>query len=428
VKKHVQWLIREIDLWVREGMVTEVQARAILGRYKTAEQASAWGRIAFAVAGAVLIGLGVILLIAYNWDRIPKYSKLALIFLFLITAHGAALYDRRTAVRETLHVLGTMLFGAGIWLIAQIYHMNAHYPTGILVWGLGALALAWTLPSLAQALIAAVLLVLWSGFEFYGFRNPTYAAPLLVLIGLLPLAQVLKSRVLAYGGLAALLWMIFSVHSRSFGMLSLSFLCAAAALVAAALILQRNGRAPELASAAFFYGNALYFIMLFVLTFASGHGNGAPVFRDITRQLQGGAYMLVAFGLWGVALWPFHDLRQRIDDGFRVDYLAVPLVLLLYLLRAFSILEIPSFVSWTVYNLLILFSAVLMMLQGFRTVNLRGAVMGAVLLSALAFARYTDLFHSLLARAGVFLLVGAMMIGIGIFFNRARRLQKEEVR
>lgn len=40
-----------------------------------------------------------------------------------------------------------MLFGAGIWLVAQIYHIEEHYPNGFLIWGLGAMALAWALPS-----------------------------------------------------------------------------------------------------------------------------------------------------------------------------------------------------------------------------------------------------------------------------------------
>ena len=51
--------------------------------------------------------------------------------------------------------LGTMFFGAGIWLIAQVYHIDEHYPNGFLLWGLGALAMAWALRSIPQAIVAA---------------------------------------------------------------------------------------------------------------------------------------------------------------------------------------------------------------------------------------------------------------------------------
>lgn len=190
LKKHIHWLLSELETWVQEGIINDTQARAIRSRYPGKEQAGTWGRVAFASFGAILMGLGVILLFAYNWDKMHKFAKLGVVFFALIAAHGAALAARRTASRETLHVLGTMFFGAGIWLVAQIYHINEHYPNAFLVWGIGALSMAWVLPSLPQALMATFLLVLWNGFESYGFHSPNHAAPALILLGILPLAWV----------------------------------------------------------------------------------------------------------------------------------------------------------------------------------------------------------------------------------------------
>lgn len=90
-----------------------------------------------------------------------------------------------------------MLFGAGIWLVAQIYHIEEHYPNGFLIWGLGAMALAWALPSVARAILAVLLLVLWNGFEVFDFKNPQALSPLLISAGTLPLAWAHRSRVLA---------------------------------------------------------------------------------------------------------------------------------------------------------------------------------------------------------------------------------------
>ena len=73
-----------------------------------------------------------------------------------------------------------MLFGAGIWLVAQIYHIDEHYPNGILIWSLGALALAWSLPSLAQGFLAVLLVSLWAGVEIFDFRWTADWAPVLV--------------------------------------------------------------------------------------------------------------------------------------------------------------------------------------------------------------------------------------------------------
>jgi uncharacterized membrane protein len=55
MKKHINWLLKELDLWVQEGLIDDVQAGAIRDRYPTDEQAGTWGRVAFAIAGALLL-------------------------------------------------------------------------------------------------------------------------------------------------------------------------------------------------------------------------------------------------------------------------------------------------------------------------------------------------------------------------------------
>ena len=73
------------------------------------------------------LGLGVILLFAYNWQDMHKFAKLGVIFGALLLAHGGGLWLRQQrcpdGVVEAAHLLGSMLFGADIFLIAQIYHI-----------------------------------------------------------------------------------------------------------------------------------------------------------------------------------------------------------------------------------------------------------------------------------------------------------------
>jgi hypothetical protein len=176
------------------------------------------------------------------------------------------------------------------------------------------------------------------------------------------------------------------------------------------------------------FGNSLYFLLLYILTFRGAREALSLLSREKTPGIWFTASLVVAMGLWLVALWPFRDIRERIADGLRWDYLVVPVALLLYALQFFGILTLQGFLATMPYNLLFLFSAIMLMQHGFRALNLRSAITGSVLLSALAIARYTDLFHSLLARAAVFLLVGGMMLGVGIFFTRARKVQREEAR
>ena len=49
-------------------------------------------------------------------------------------------YKRNAAARsETVFFLGCLLYGAGIWLVAQAFHINSHYPDGVWWWAIGVL-------------------------------------------------------------------------------------------------------------------------------------------------------------------------------------------------------------------------------------------------------------------------------------------------
>jgi len=170
MSKEVRWLWEQSDGWIAKGLISKEQAGQIRKLYPEPKAILPWGTIIFSGLGAAVAGLGVILLLAYNWQAIPKAAKLGVIFGGLGGLHGAGIWlflrdDWRRQLGEAVSLLGTMLFGAGIWLVAQIYHIEEHYPNGFLTWGLGALAMAWAMPSVAQALLATTVLCIWGCTE-----------------------------------------------------------------------------------------------------------------------------------------------------------------------------------------------------------------------------------------------------------------------
>src|SRR5436309_14725959 len=72
----------EVAHWQQARLVTESQASAILARYGLAAGEQGGGRLAVVLAflGAILVGIGVIVLVAANGQAIPGSTKLALIF------------------------------------------------------------------------------------------------------------------------------------------------------------------------------------------------------------------------------------------------------------------------------------------------------------------------------------------------------------
>ncbi|MBI4691305.1 MAG: DUF2157 domain-containing protein [Nitrospirae bacterium] len=168
-------LIQEIELWLKEGLITLDQKERILARYKLLEEVeekAGPGKLVtiISILGSILVGVGIILFIASNWSEIPRWGKLFIIFTSMITFYGLGFYlryERETypKVGASLIFLGSLIFGAGIFLIAQIYHITVHYPNGPLMWGLGVLPLAYLLRFKTILTLTIIDLLIWLGME-----------------------------------------------------------------------------------------------------------------------------------------------------------------------------------------------------------------------------------------------------------------------
>ncbi len=90
MSRHLRWLKQEVAHWSADGLIDKTLAQRILARYPDAADRG-WGRLIFSAIGAMLVGFGVILFFAYNWQDIPKAAKLALVLGALGAAHGGAM-------------------------------------------------------------------------------------------------------------------------------------------------------------------------------------------------------------------------------------------------------------------------------------------------------------------------------------------------
>ncbi len=428
MKKHIKWLIAEIDGWVKAGIIAPDQGQAIKGRYPSPEQGPAWGRIIFFSIGAVLFGLGIILLFAYNWQRMHKFVKLAVIFAALIGAHGAGLWLRRPqspnqAAGEGMHLLGTMIFGAGIWLIAQIYHIDEHYPTAFLIWGLGALALSWSLPSIAQGIGAILLFVLWNCFEAFDFKNPHLISPFLILGSIMPLAWIRRSRVLATICLLGFLVTLFTSVSMLEGDLAVLviFFCGSL-LIAAGIVVRQRDLFPELGPVFSFIGFFIYFGILLILSFYHrGQGTWTVEFDQFLQSLFFFSFALAAIVLWAWAIWPAPQKKGPPTSALSVEYYGVIATLCLMILNTLGLIPLGGWPGMAVFNVLFLYQCIIMITTGCKTLTLKTTVTGCVLFAVIAMARYSDLFFSLLTRSLVFFIAGAALFAVGLYYSRTKK-------
>lgn len=427
MSKRNRWLQDQISVWLDEGLVEPAQAESLRSRYPAGDENTPWGRIVISSVGAVVFGLGIILFFAYNWADMHKFVKLALVFGAVIAAHGTGFYlsasdKAKRGLVESLHVMGTMLFGAGIWLVAQIYHIDGHYPNAFIVWGLGALALAWAMPSIAQALMAVLLVFLWGSFEVFDFSSPNNFAPWIVLLGVLPLAWMQRSRVLLFFALLAFIVTYGFGAGRVEGDLVFGALFFCACLYLAAGRLSSRSAFPESAALFAVIGYSVYLVLLYIVSFRR-------VARELVELSPEGAlewsYLLlplVAAVLGWLALlatgaWQRADATRRWEGGL------ILLAMLLVSLGLFGISREDADLMTLLINLLFLGHCIVLIVGGTNRLNWKHVSLGCVLFSALVFARFVDLFDSLLMRSLFFLALGAGLFLIGNFYSRRKKLQ-----
>lgn len=408
------WLQQELPKWISEGIVDTTQAQKIQALYPE-QQSIGWGRILVSAFGAVMIGLGVVLLFAYNWDEISRLGKMAIILSTLVVTHWFAYRTRikqRHGLSESLFILATMLFGAGIWLVAQVYHLDEHYPNAFLLWGTGSLLLAWALPSLPQAILTLALFTTWHLTQVMDFEFATHEALLLLVLGVFPLVWRLRSPVLAK--LAATTFFVSlglttaSVNEHLFGSV---LLIAAVIFIFTAVITARSHDhqlqmiGSSLASPAYL----VLVVILILMTFGDIANDLIRVSFDSPTEYW---YFYGAFIL-SQALFVLIVLRKQLN----LLVVSIELALLLGVYPSlFNIGAIPL-----LYNLLLLVMATGLIYEGSHQHNTRKMMQGSIILSVLVLARFSDMFDSLIARALAFFIVGLMLFVAGHAFNRKRK-------
>ncbi len=161
-------LARELPIWVRRGVVEPQQARKLELMYELGELEGESAKLfsrAIMAFGALLLGGGVMAFVAANWEELPKFLKVILLFAALLGFHGAGfwLWQKRNHERlgRSLIFAGCLVFGANIGLLAQIFNIQGDTYRGFGAWAIGTLVMAWAIRSASSALLAMALSVTW---------------------------------------------------------------------------------------------------------------------------------------------------------------------------------------------------------------------------------------------------------------------------
>ncbi|MCU0450732.1 MAG: DUF2157 domain-containing protein [Bernardetiaceae bacterium] len=161
---------QELQQWVAQGLLTAEQADQLAQQYEV-DAPPPWYRdstFLLRATGLLIGAMGFLLLIAANWEALPLPARVLVGLLPLLAAYATAWHATwlgETTRAELAMIFGTLAFGANLALQAQIFHISAYYPDGLLWWMVGALPVIWYFRSAFLHVIFQGLYIWWLALQ-----------------------------------------------------------------------------------------------------------------------------------------------------------------------------------------------------------------------------------------------------------------------
>ncbi|MBI5686625.1 MAG: GDYXXLXY domain-containing protein [Verrucomicrobia bacterium] len=465
--KQRHWLQDELGDWREQGIVSQEQTDRILARYEDADEVSQRKRSRFTLAisgiAALLFGLAAFLVIGHNWSEMPRVAKLTVIFGVVIATHAGGLWLRfaRDARRagEVVTLLGCLFYGAGIWLVAQVFHLDAHWPDGFWWWALGVLPFALAGETLLIHCLYAGLLATWAGAEILGYRHlgawlfwgwqvPNGAYSLLVL-WLPAMAWAYRRRsagaVSLYVPVLAW-WITLQSFVWRFDWQAIYIIGAVGAVMLAIAENHRPGN--RMAVPYRFWGTALAAGALVPMSFGGFYESTKYWYRHHAWASDPSAFAvglavlaLIAIAFASVALFRSQagDPSARVREMLRAQWLPLGLAFAVTFAGVWAaghdFGNTKADTNWipptAAANIAMLALALWLMNVGLRDDRGRPFAFGVIYFLAWSVCRYADLFGKrggMLGAALMFVLCGAALFGLARFWSHRKASRASEGR
>lgn len=168
--KKIKWLYSQLPKLSSEGIISEDSIHKIKSYYGEPEESN-WLKILlgiFGTLGAILIGSGIILLFARNWNELNIPARTILSLLPLIIAQVLCIWvlqNRKDSFvwTESSTAFLTLAVGAAISLISQTYNISGDFSIFIITWMLLILPLVYLFDAVVPAGFYLAGITIWAG-------------------------------------------------------------------------------------------------------------------------------------------------------------------------------------------------------------------------------------------------------------------------
>ena len=421
-------LVKDLTELVNAEIITNETARKI-SDYFQGKRATSPNRqlLIFGTAGALLVGLGVMFIVANQWEDLSRSLKTSLAFYLLVipqllTGYVILKKYHKIVWRESAALLLFFVVGANISLVTQIYHINGDPSTFCLTWMLLIAPLIYLMDS------SAVSLAYFLGIMSYGLAvqsnstNP-FGKYLFWLLVTLPLPRYFQLFKKTSDNLLFTLhhWVIPFVLTMTLGILSHKF-----RMFMPPAFMTMFGMFYLIGNFRFFNGKPIFLngyrifglagtiITMLVMSFKSNWTNLSDhkyILGDLISSPEIIA-SLVLFISASVLLYRQYKTKS-ISEWKLIEFTYI----LFWILIVVGIFTSQSYI---LVNLFVFFMAFLMIREGSIRTNLGILNFGMVIIALLAICRSFDSDLTFVVKGSMFVLVG-----IGFFVTNWLMLKKK---
>ena len=442
-RRAVRWLRGQLPELVAAGVISSENAGAIERHYGSVESRTNFGVIILASVGAALVGAGIILLIAHNWDDLSRAARTVIAFIPLLIAQALVVFTlmRRSESRpwrEAVAIFNVAAVATAISLISQTYQIQGSFADFMRVWLLLSLPIVYLLRTTLGACVYLIGTIVWLFAHEIGIfvrsPDPMFFWVLFLLIVpyfLLRFFEDCASRETAALAIVMAIALAFGLgFTAGFAKTDLGGVAFAGLMTAIYLCgMKIFPRTDERLHVVALLGGIGIGITAIVLSFESSWHLGREFFWG-ERSFDGiiAVALEFLFPIVAVALAARDLIRRRVEFSLAAAVFPIVTAVALGVANlcppsdAESLHKTScSFAAAALINCYTLWLGIDILTRGIRSDSIARANFGLILIAALAISRFFDSELSFVTRGLGFIIVGAgfLVANILLFKKRA---------
>ncbi len=162
-----------LEDWRERGLINEATAQLLGADIETNTRARSFSTVII-LLGVICLAFGVMTFVAANWEAMSSLARVALIFAVLWASWSIAIWlkvKNHEWAAQAFVLLACALFGAGIMLIGQIYHIQGDPKDATWLWAVGTVLGALATRSAPALGLGAILITVWAMMGMGLFRT-----------------------------------------------------------------------------------------------------------------------------------------------------------------------------------------------------------------------------------------------------------------